>query len=146
MWTLHLILSEERDRLWAVFWVVTPCCLVVDVNISEECAAFISESQDAVGHTGWVQWRADEMFLKPVQTENITIYLFGVGSVSSVHFTDLISYLFCSLSIWLCSCQNWGWRQHMPPHCHYSSVRHRVTSQKIRTWRIGTVKSWNHLK
>jgi len=107
MWTPHLILSEENGRLQTLIWVVTPCWIVVDVNISEE-----RESQDAVGCIGWVQWRADEILLKPVETVSVTIYWFAVGSVSFLHFTDLISY---SLPIWPCWCQNWGWRQHMPP-------------------------------
>jgi len=52
------------------------------------------------------------MLPKPVETVNVTIHWFAVGSVYFLHFTDLIS---CNLPIWPCSCQNWGWRQHMPP-------------------------------
>ena len=111
-WTPHLILNEESGGLQTLIWVVTPCCLVVDVNISAERAAFVSESQDAVGYIGWMQWKADEMLLKPVETVNVTIYWSAVGYVSFLHFTDLIRY---SLPIWPSSCQNWGWRQHMPP-------------------------------
>ena len=112
MWTPRLIVSEESGRLQTLIWVVTPCCLMVDMNISEERAAFVSESQDAVGWIGWVQWRANKMLPKPVETVNITIYWYAVGSLFFLHFTDLISY---SLPVWHCSCQNWGWRQHMPP-------------------------------
>ena len=82
MWTPYLILSKENGRLQTLIWVVTPCCLVVDVNISKERAAFVSESQDAMGCIGWVRWRADEMLPKPVEAVSVTIYWFAVASVS----------------------------------------------------------------
>jgi hypothetical protein len=38
------------------------------------------------------------MLLKPVETVNVTIYWFAVGSVSALHFTELISYPFLQLA------------------------------------------------
>lgn len=98
MWTPHIILSEESGRLQTSIWIVTPCYPVVDMKISEECVAFISESQEAVGCIGWVHWRSDELLLKPLKTVNVTIHWFAVGSVSCLHFTDLINYLSLQLA------------------------------------------------